>query len=85
MTDAPWWRSAVVYQIYPRSFADSDGDGIGDLGGIIDRLDHLADLGVDVALALADLPLTAGRQRLRHQRLPGHRPALRHPGGRSTS
>ncbi|WP_323958821.1 alpha,alpha-phosphotrehalase [Arthrobacter sp. JZ12] len=44
----PWWTSAVVYQIYPRSFADSDGDGVGDLGGIINRLDHLADLGVDV-------------------------------------
>jgi oligo-1,6-glucosidase len=46
--DAPWWRSAVVYQIYPRSFADADGDGVGDLRGIIDRLDHLARLGVDV-------------------------------------
>jgi oligo-1,6-glucosidase len=44
----PWWRSAVVYQIYPRSFADSDGDGIGDLRGIIGRLDYLAGLGVDV-------------------------------------
>ena len=43
-----WWRSAVVYQIYPRSFADSDGDGIGDVRGIIDRLDYLARLGVDV-------------------------------------
>ena len=45
---APWWQSAVVYQIYPRSFADSDGDGIGDLHGIEARLDHLAALGVDV-------------------------------------
>jgi len=43
-----WWRSAVVYQIYPRSFADSDGDGVGDLGGIIERLGHLQTLGVDV-------------------------------------
>jgi alpha-glucosidase len=42
-----WWRSAVIYQIYPRSFADSTGDGIGDLAGITSRLDALADLGVD--------------------------------------
>ncbi|GAA1039270.1 hypothetical protein GCM10009557_57480 [Virgisporangium ochraceum] len=48
MTAEPWWKSAVVYQIYPRSFADSNGDGIGDLPGIIGRLDYLADLGVDV-------------------------------------
>jgi oligo-1,6-glucosidase len=46
--DAPWWTRAVVYQIYPRSFMDSDGDGVGDLGGVLQRLDHLADLGVDV-------------------------------------
>jgi oligo-1,6-glucosidase len=43
-----WWQSAVVYQIYPRSFADSNGDGIGDLPGIASRLDYLAELGVDV-------------------------------------
>ena len=42
-----WWRDAVIYQIYPRSFADSDGDGVGDLPGAISRLDHLRDLGVD--------------------------------------
>ena len=43
-----WWQSAVVYQIYPRSFADSNGDGIGDLPGILDHVDYLAELGVDV-------------------------------------
>ncbi len=43
-----WWTSAVVYQIYPRSFADSTGNGIGDLGGIRSKLDHLQQLGVDV-------------------------------------
>jgi len=44
---APWWEGAVLYQIYPRSFQDSNGDGIGDLAGIVRRLDHLAWLGVD--------------------------------------
>jgi oligo-1,6-glucosidase len=48
MPSEPWWKSAVVYQIYPRSFADSNGDGIGDLGGIRAHLDHLEALGVDV-------------------------------------
>jgi alpha-glucosidase len=47
VTGGPWWRSAVLYQIYPRSFADADGDGVGDLPGIIEHLDHLAWLGVD--------------------------------------
>ena len=45
--DRPWWQGAVVYQIYPRSFADADGDGVGDLEGIRSRLDHLGWLGVD--------------------------------------
>jgi len=43
-----WWKEAVAYQIYPRSFQDSNGDGIGDLQGIIQRLDYLKDLGIDV-------------------------------------
>lgn len=47
-TALDWWKRSVVYQIYPRSFADSDGDGVGDLRGIIDHLDHLETLGVDV-------------------------------------
>ncbi len=42
-----WWRGGVVYQVYPRSFQDSNGDGIGDLRGILDRLEHVASLGVD--------------------------------------
>ncbi|WP_151524632.1 glycoside hydrolase family 13 protein [Serinicoccus kebangsaanensis] len=45
--DAPWWRHAVIYQVYPRSFADSGGDGVGDLPGITSRLPYLAELGVD--------------------------------------
>ena len=47
-TPVPWWTSAAVHQIYPRSFQDSDGDGIGDLRGALRRVDHLAELGVDV-------------------------------------
>ncbi len=47
MSEAPWWRGAVTYQIYPRSFMDTNGDGVGDLPGIIDKLDYVASLGVD--------------------------------------
>jgi len=45
--DRDWWRGAVIYQIYPRSYQDSDADGIGDLAGIVTRLPYIASLGVD--------------------------------------
>jgi len=47
MADRDWWRGAVIYQIYPRSFFDSNGDGIGDLPGVTARLEYVARLGVD--------------------------------------
>lgn len=47
MSNNVWWKKAVIYQIYPRSFADSNQDGIGDLQGIISKLDYLENLGVD--------------------------------------
>ena len=47
MADEAWWRSGVIYQIYPRSFQDSNGDGIGDIPGVRRRLDYLKWLGVD--------------------------------------
>jgi len=60
-----WWRDGVIYQIYPRSYADSDGDGVGDLAGIVDKLDYLNDgtpdsLGVD-AIWLSPVYPSPGR------------------------
>lgn len=48
-TDIPrtWWKQAVIYQIYPASFKDSNGDGLGDIAGIISKIDYIASLGVD--------------------------------------
>ena len=43
-----WWKEGVVYQVYPRSFKDTNGDGVGDLGGVIEKLDYLKELGVDL-------------------------------------
>lgn len=43
-----WWKESIIYQVYPRSFADSNGDGIGDINGVTEHLDYLADLGIDV-------------------------------------
>jgi 1,4-alpha-glucan branching enzyme len=47
MTEMSWWKSAVIYQIYPCSFQDTDGDGVGDLRGIVRRIPYLIELGVD--------------------------------------
>ena len=43
-----WWKNSVVYQVYPRSFMDADGDGFGDIPGVIQKLDYLKNLGIDV-------------------------------------
>ena len=53
-----------MYQIYPRSFADSDGDGVGDLGGIISRVTYLASLGIDAVSAQPVLPIRADGRRV---------------------
>ena len=48
VTLTPWWKDGTVYQIYPASFKDSNGDGLGDLGGIISKIDYLYNLGIDI-------------------------------------
>ena len=48
MMNKKWWHNKVAYQIYPKSFKDTNGDGIGDIPGIISKLDYLKDLGVDI-------------------------------------
>ena len=55
-----WWQKATVYQIYPRSFQDSNGDGIGDIKGIIQRLDYLQDLGIEL-IWLTPMYVSPGR------------------------
>jgi alpha-glucosidase len=57
-----WWRRGAVYQVYPRSFADSDGDGVGDLRGLRAHLDHLAGLSVAAVWLSPVFPSPAGRR-----------------------
>ena len=57
-----WAKNAVFYQIYPQTFCDSDGDGIGDIQGIISKLDYVKSLGVDHAMALTTMPNSSSRK-----------------------
>ena len=54
-----WWKESIVYQIYPKSFNDSNGDGIGDIRGIIEKLDYLKELGVNLPSIIFSAPYTA--------------------------
>ena len=72
--DPNWYRDAIIYELHVKAFYDSNGDGIGDFRGLIEKLDYLQDLGVTCALAAAVLPLAAARRRLRHRRLPRRPP-----------
>ena len=67
-----WWKVGIIYQIYPRSFQDSNSDGIGDLNGIERRLDYLQWLGIDAIWISPVYPSPDGRFRLRHNRLLRH-------------
>ena len=79
--DPSWWRNAVIYQVYVRSFADGNGDGTGDLAGVRAHLPYLRDLGVDAIWFTPVVRLAARRRRLRRRRLPRHRPGVRHARG----
>jgi alpha-glucosidase len=69
--DATWWKSGIIYQVYPRSFQDSNGDGIGDLNGIRQRLSYLTWLGVD-AIWISPIYPSPMADGVRHQRLLQH-------------
>ena len=77
----PWYQHAVFYEIYPRSFMDSNGDGIGDLNGIASKLEYLKALGVDAIWISPCFPVAAGGFRLRRLGLRKYRQDVRHAGG----
>ena len=76
--DPLWYKDAVLYETHVRSFYDSNDDGIGDLRGLVQKLDYLQDLGVTCLWLLPLYPVAAAGRRLRHRRLHGHPPGLRH-------
>ena len=76
---AEWYRDAVIYELHLRAFADSNGDGIGDLDGLTGKLDYLAGARRHRPVAAAVLPVAPARRRLRHRRLPHRQPRLRRP------
>ncbi len=74
-----WWKQAVVYQIYPRSFKDVNGDGIGDIAGVTEKMDYLKNLGVDASGSPRSTP-PIWRTAATSDRLPQRRPATGHHG-----
>jgi hypothetical protein len=83
-SDQTWWKNAVIYEIYPRSFQDSNNDGIGDLNGITQRLDYLQS---SASTPSGSPPATHPRRSTSATTSPTtrHRPPVRHPGRTSTA
>ena len=76
--DPLWYKDAIIYELHVRAFKDSNGDGIGDFPGLIQKLDYLQDLGVTCLWLLPFFPLSAQGRRLRHLRLPERPSDVRH-------
>ena len=85
MQETSWWQRAVIYEVYPRSFQDSNGDGVGDLNGILDRLDYLAALGVDAVWITPIYPSPMADFGYDVRQLLRHRSPLRHALRASTA
>ncbi len=79
--NAPWYKDAIIYELHVRAFSDSNGDGIGDFEGLIDKLDYLHDLGVTAIWLLPFYPSPLRDDGLRHRRLHERQPSLRHLRG----